>query len=259
VPEGDTVHLAARRLDRALADQVLTRTDFRVPRYATANLSGRRVCSVTARGKHLLLRVEGGTTLHTHFAMDGSWRIYRRGRRWGSPSYQARVVLETSALVAVGFLLAAVDLIPTSQEGRLVGHLGPDLLGPDWDAEQALARFVADPDRPVAETLLDQRVMAGIGNVFACEICFLRGVHPERPVGRVAEPAGLVSLAKRLLEANRGLGRQVTTGDLRPGRARWVYGRGGEPCRRCGTSVARRAPATAAERVTYWCPACQPS
>lgn len=259
MPEGDTVHLAARKLERALAGRVLTRTDFRVPRYATADLSGRRVCSVSARGKHLLLRVEGGTTLHTHFAMDGSWGIYPRGRRWGSPAHQARVVLETDDLVTVGFLLAAVDLIPTSQEERLVGHLGPDLLGPDWDADEALERFVADPDRQVAETLLDQRVMAGIGNVFACEICFLRGVHPETPVGRVAEPAGLVSLAKRLLEANRGLGRQVTTGDLRRGRGRWVYGRGGKPCRRCGTSVARKAPVTARERVSYWCPVCQPS
>ena len=228
MPEGDTVHLSARQLDRALAGEILT-------------------------------RIQGGTTLHTHFAMDGAWRVYRRGRRWGSPAYQARVVLETESLVAVGFLLAAVDVIPTAQEQRLVGHLGPDLLGPDWDAREALARLVARPDRQVAETLLDQRVMAGIGNVFACEICFLRGVHPETPVGRIAEPAGLVSLAKRLLEANRGLGRQVTTGDLHPGRGRWVYGRGGEPCRRCGESVVRKAPAAAGERVSYWCPVCQPS
>jgi endonuclease-8 len=258
VPEGDTVHLSARQLDRALAGEVLTRTDFRVPRYATTDLSGRRVSSVTARGKHLLTRIEDGTTLHTHFAMDGAWRVYRRGRRWG-PAYQARVVLETGSLVAVGFLLAAVDVIPTAQEQRLVGHLGPDLLGPDWDAGEALARLVARPDRQVAETLLDQRVMAGIGNVFACEICFLRGIHPETPVGGIADPAGLVSLAKRLLEANRGLGRQVTTGDLHPGRGRWVYGRGGEPCRRCGESVVRKGPTVAGERVSYWCPVCQPS
>ena len=257
VPEGDNVYLAASRLDRALGGRVLLRTDLRVPRYATVDLSGRVLHEVSSRGKHLLFRIEGGTTLHTHLGMDGSWRVSPPARR-APIDHRTRVVLTSERSVAVGNLLANVDLLPTSAEADVVGHLGPDPLGADWDPEEAARRVDADPDRPVIEALLDQRVLAGIGNVFACEICFLRGLHPWTPVSEIGDVDGLLSLSKRLLEANRSLGRQVTTGDLRPGRGRWVYGRAGRPCRRCGHGVAVRHPDGPEGRVTYWCPACQP-
>lgn len=256
MPEGDTVHLAASRLNAALGGQTLTRTDFRVPRYATVDLSGRRVREVAARGKHLLFRIQDGVTLHTHFMMDGAWQLYRPGQRWRSPAFQARAVLETEAWIAVGFRLAVTELIPTGDEAEVVGHLGPDLLGPDWDAAEALRRLKERGDRPLGEVLLDQAVMAGLGNVYKCEVCYLRGLDPWLPIARVPDPEGVIALAKRLIEANRTTGSQVTTGDLRRGRGQWVYARGGRPCRRCGTPIRRRQ--EGGERVTYWCPRCQP-
>lgn len=257
MPEGDTVHLAATRLHAALAGQTLTRTDFRVPQLAVADFAGREVRNVIARGKHLLLRIAPDVTLHTHFKMEGSWHLYRHGERWHGPGWQARVVLETAGWVAVGFRLAIVELFPTARERERLAHLGPDPLGDDWDDGEALRRLVADPARTISEALLDQRVMAGIGNVWRCELCFLRGVDPWTPVGAVREPEKLVSLTKRLFEANRGTGSHVTTGDGRPGNTQWVYGRRNQPCRRCGTRIQWRQAADPG-RVTYWCPRCQP-
>ena len=258
MPEGDTVYLAATRLHRALAGDTLLATDFRVPRYATLDLSGHVVEDVTSRGKHVLFRISGDVSLHTHFKMEGAWDLYRRGRRWRSPAWQARVVLETERWVAVGFRLPVVDVLPTSEEQQVVGHLGPDPLR-DWDAAEALRRMQGQSDRPVADALLDQRVVAGIGNVYKSEICFLRGVHPETPVAEAGDLGGLVSLAYRLLDANRSTGRQITTGDARPGRTTWVYGRAGEACRRCGTPIEKEQSGPGPQRVTYWCPACQPA
>ncbi len=259
MPEGDTVFLAATRLRTALAGRPLIRSDFRVPRWATVDLAGRRVTAVVSRGKHLLFRFDAGLTLHTHYRMQGSWHLYRRGERWRGPGFQARVVLENDAFVAVGFRLPVVDVIETAREADVVGHLGPDPLGDDWDAGEALRRLVADPARPIGDVVFDQRVIAGPGNVYRCEVCFLRGVHPDTPVGAVAEPARVVDLVKRLLDANRATGSQITTGDARPGRERWVYGRAGEPCRRCGAPIRRReAGPDRLDRVTYWCATCQP-
>lgn len=258
MPEGDTVHLAATRLHAALAGHTLTRTDFRVPQLAEVDLAGRAVRAVVARGKHLLLRIAPDVTLHTHFAMEGSWHLYRHGERWRGPGFEARVVLETERWVAVGFRLAITELFPTARENERLGHLGPDPLGPDWDADEALRRLVADPSRSISEALLDQRVMAGVGNVWRCELCFLRGLDPWTPVGAVREPSRLVALAKRMFEANRGTGSHVTTGDVRAGYRHWVYGRRGQRCRRCGTTVAVRG-AGDEERGTWWCPACQPA
>jgi endonuclease-8 len=257
VPEGDTVFLAATRMRAALGGQTLTRTDFRVPRFATADLAGRVVEDVASRGKHLLVRIGGGVTLHTHFKMEGAWHLYRPGERWRGPGWQVRALLETAPWVAVGFRLAVAELIDTAREGEVLAHLGPDPLGADWDPAEALRRLVARPERPIAEALLDQRVMAGPGNVWKCELCFLRGVDPWTPVGRMAEPARLVQLVKRLFDANRTTGSHITTGDARPGRTHWVYGRGGKPCLRCGARVQVCEPREP-ERVTYWCPTCQP-
>jgi endonuclease-8 len=259
VPEGDTVHRTARRLHRALAGQLLTGTDFRVPRLATTDLTGSLVVETIARGKHLLTRFEGAEalSLHTHLKMEGSWRVYARGERWKRPAHQARVVLETASHQAVGFSLGIVELIPTSQEPDVVGHLGPDLLGPDWDENEALRRLRADPDRPVVEALVDQTRLAGIGNMYAAELCFVSGLHPQTPMSDVPDLPRLVRVARQMLEQNVTRATQATTGNLRE--PFWVYRRDKAPCRRCGTpiEVAMRGE-PGRERASYWCPRCQP-
>ena len=264
MPEGDTVWLAGRRLHDALAGRRLTRFELRVPRHATADLTGRRVLEVVARGKHLLTRVESGRTLHTHFRMDGSWQLVRTGARWrGGPAHQVRAVLANAEWEAVGYRLHDVKLVPTDEEDRLVGHLGPDLLGPDWDAAEAVRRLAAEPDREVGDALLDQRLLAGIGNLYKSETLFLTGVWPWAPVRAVPDLPKVVATAHRLLRANRDHPEQSTTGSLRRGETRWVFERPGRPCRRCGTRVEVREqrPAHRAEyaRLTYWCPHCQPA
>jgi endonuclease-8 len=260
MPEGDTVWLAGRRLHDALAGDRLTRSDFRVPQLATTDLAGRTVTEVVSRGKHLLTRVDDDLTLHTHFRMDGTWHLYRPGDRWrGGPQWQVRVLLETAAWQAVGYRLPVVELLPRDREDDAVGHLGPDILGPDWDPAEAVRRLAAQPDREVGDALLDQRNLAGIGNLYKSEVCFLSGVHPLRPVGDVADLRGLVTRAHALLEANRHRAEQTTTGDTRRGHRTWVYRRAGRPCRRCGTPVASAdAGAEGQERQTFWCPRCQP-
>jgi endonuclease-8 len=280
VPEGDTVWLTARNLHRALAGQTLTRAELRVPRYATARLAGRTVSEVASRGKHLLTRFDDGLTLHTHLGMEGRWRTDVAGARWrGGPSHQLRVLLVTAERQALGFRLPLVELLSTADEERVLGHLGPDLLAADWDetthGAEAARRLVARPTRPIAEALLDQRVVAGIGNLYKSEVCFLRGLWPWTPVVDVPEPRAVIALGHRLLFANRERWEQATTGDLRRGKQTWAYGRGGRPCLRCGTSI-RRAEGRPAgvetsttdagsgalewevDRVTFWCPRCQP-
>ncbi len=260
MPEGDTVWLAGRRLHEALAGEVLLRTDFRVPQLAGADLAGRRLLEVVSRGKHLLTRVEGGWTLHTHFRMDGTWHLYRPGERWrGGPAWQVRVLLVTRGWRAVGYRLPVVELLPTTDEERAVGHLGPDLLGPDWDLAEAVRRTTGDPRREVAQALMDQRNLAGIGNLNKAEALFLHGTSPWTQVGDVPELPRLVERARSLVLRNRDHSAQVTTGDPRRGREHWVFGREGAPCRRCGTAVlmAEQGDPPAA-RVTWWCPRCQP-
>jgi endonuclease-8 len=260
MPEGDTVWRTARTLHAALADATVVRSDLRVPRLATVDLTGRRVLDVTPRGKHLLTRLEGGLTLHSHLGMEGSWRVYRTGARWtGGPGHRIRAVLGTERVVAVGYALPLLELLRTADEPRAVGHLGPDLLGPDWDPEEAVRRLSADPDRPVGEALLDQRNLAGLGNVYRSELCFLARTAPWTPVRLGPEPHRLVAVARRLMEANKTYAARSTTGDRTRGRLLYVYGRAGEPCRRCGTPVRSGELGPAAERrLAYWCPRCQP-
>lgn len=265
MPEGDTVWNTARLLAEALDGRTLTRSDFRVPRLAATDLSGWTVVESACRGKHLLLRLSGPgsgrhMTLHSHLRMEGSWRTYRRGARWtGGPAHLIRVALHTNDFTAVGYHLHDLALVPTDEEHTLVGHLGPDLLGPDWDPDEAVRRLMQQPDRPIGEALLDQRMAAGIGNMYRAEVLFLRGVHPLTPVERVPDLPRLLDLARRLMKSNLGRFGQVTTGDTRRGYQHWVYGRAGEPCRRCGTRVQRaELGPTAQERTVYWCPSCQP-
>lgn len=253
MPEGDTVYQEARTLNEVLADAELTRCDIRVPKFATVDLSGERVHDVVSRGKHLLMRV-GEFTIHSHLKMEGSWHVYRHGTKWKRPGYQARAVLETADWVAVGFDLGVLEVLPTRDEEQVVGYLGPDLLGPDWEAEEALRRLSASPERPIGLAVLDQRVMAGLGNVYRVELCFVRGVLPTRPVGEVHDLPRLVDTAHRMLVANKDRPNRVTTGNMR--QPLWVYGREGQPCLRCGTSI-RSGELGDDElqlRVAYWCP-----
>lgn len=256
MPEGDTVYHTARRLAAALDGRTLTSCDIRVPSYATVDLSGERIDEVVSRGKHLLMRI-GPATLHSHLKMEGRWDLYRPGERWRRPAWQARVVLGTEDHLAVGFQLGSVEVVARGEESRVVGHLGPDLLGPDWDASVALANLRARPEREIGVALLDQRVLAGIGNVYRSEICFLRGILPTRRVADVPDLEAVVDLSHRLLVANRDRLRRITTGSPRD--PLWVYGRRG-PCLRCGTRIRRDEAyrdTAGQERVVYWCPVCQ--
>jgi endonuclease-8 len=259
MPEGDTVWQSAKRLHSALADKVLTRSDLRVPKFATADLTGRRVLDVTPRGKHLLTRIEGGLTLHSHLRMDGSWKVYAHDQRWtGGPAHQIRAILANTDRAAVGYRLPVLELIRTADEHKAVGHLGPDLLGPDWNPERALDNLLQDPARPLGEALLDQRNLAGIGNVYKSELCFLLGATPWLPVGALPADlaAQLPALAKKLLEANRERPVRTTTG--RRGQDLFVYGRARRPCLRCRTSIRVADQGDGSrERPTYWCPRCQ--
>lgn len=260
MPEGDAVWRTARRLDRALTGRVLTGFDLRVPTYATSDLSGGRVEATVSRGKHLLTRISLGEerwTLHTHLRMEGSWRVYRPGARWQRPAHTARAVLTTAQGSAVGFSLGIVELLATGDEATAVGHLGPDLLGTDWDAAEAVRRLRADPDRSIGEALMDQTCLAGIGTIYRAETLLLAGVDPHRPVAQVPLER-IADLAHRLLMANRERRDLVTTGDTRRGRGTWVYGRERLGCLRCGGPVRKESMGLPPrDRLLWWCPACQ--
>jgi endonuclease-8 len=260
VPEGDTVWLACQRLNRALAGHTLTGSQFRVPQYASLDLAGVTVRQVASRGKHQLFRFDNEHTLHTHLRMDGSWHLYSPDAKpHGGPDYQIRVVLHTATTKAIGYRLPVIEYLPTAEEHTVVGHLGPDLLGPDWDAEEALRRLRADPTRSIGEALLDQRNLAGIGTLYRAETLFLSGVHPRTPVGQVKDLERVVDRARRLLEANKERPEQVTTGDARRGREQWVFNRERQPCRRCRTPIRVEEFGPAGqERRSFWCPRCQP-
>jgi len=260
MPEGDVVWRTARRLDAALSGRILTLSDLRWPSLATVDLSGRTVSEVVSAGKHLLTRVEGGLTLHSHLRMDGSWHVHRTGAPWAGrrAEHKIRAVLVNEEWTAIGHDLGMLDLVRTDAEHTLIGHLGPDVLGPAWDPAEAAARIAAAPLRPVGEALLDQRVLAGVGTYFMAEALFLRGVTPWTPAGQAGDVDLLVDLIKRLMEANRERAVQSTTGDLRPGRQQYVHSRSGRPCRRCGTTVRVASVGQAPkDRVAFYCPSCQ--
>ncbi|MCW4458765.1 DNA-formamidopyrimidine glycosylase family protein [Microbacterium sp. MPKO10] len=258
MPEGDTVYRTAHNLNRVLAGHTIEGWSLRVPAYATSDLTGRTIDEVVSRGKHILLRASD-MTLHSHLKMEGDWHIYARGARWKKPAHAARAVIETQDHTVVGFDLGIVELMFRADEHRAVGHLGPDLLGPDWSPREATERLDADSQRSVASALLDQRNLAGLGNEYVTEICFLRGIRPDTTIAD-ADASALVSLAHRLITANRDRVARTTTGDTRPGRQSWVYGRAGKPCRRCGTLIERgtHEAGVGHERITFICPRCQP-
>jgi endonuclease VIII len=257
MPEGDTVYRVAQQQHAALAGKELTGFEVRMPRFATSDLTGQVVHEVVSRGKHLLHRI-GDYTLHTHLKMEGMWRLFAPGQPWRQPAFQARAVLTTASVVSVGFELGITELVRRDEEHTVVGYLGPDLLGPDWDAAEAIRRMSASLETPVFVALLDQRNLAGIGNEFANELCFVRGLLPTTPVREVKDLPALMKLAERMLQANKGRTTRSTTGDLRPGRTSWVHTRKGQPCRRCGTRLlgAELGPELQKRQVA-WCPNCQ--
>lgn len=273
MPEGDTVYLAGKRLNQMLAGRTLTRTDFRIPQLATVDLSGREVHGVHARGKHLLFRFDDHTTLHTHFRMDGTWHLYRGDQKWrGGPAHSIRVVLEADDRVAVGYRLHDIAIVPTDQEHTLVGHLGPDICADEWDEAEALRRLREDAHRSIATALVDQRIIAGIGNIYRCESMFIAGLAPDSPVAGIDDDslAAVVGTARDLLFRNRDRASQSTTGDER--RAHFVYGRRGQRCYRCNSTIQATAAdltepwrtrrrtdrGSANEQTVFWCPTCQP-
>lgn len=278
----------ARMLDERIGGRRVVASDFRVPRLATSDVSGRTVRGTDTHGKHLLTRFSGDLTLHTHLRMDGSWTVLRAGKwlpRRVEPQVRLRLRVDTGE-TAYGLALPVVELVRTGDERTVVGHLGPDPLRADWDRDEAVRRLTADPDRPLVAALLDQRLMAGLGNLWVNELAFLRGVSPWTRVGDT-DVGALVDLAATALRgsATGTTGYQVTTGNARRGEDHWVAGRAHLPCRRCGTPVrvvaganerSGRAGVTAAPRNadraqrgsavsgdpegrrTWWCPRCQP-
>lgn len=258
MPEGDSVWQTAERLRDALAGQTLRHTDFRVPAHATADLGGQVVDEVVSRGKHLLIRV-GDTTIHTHLKMEGRWDVHPIGTRWRRPAHAARIVLRTDSHEAVGFWLGTAEIVARDHETDVVGHLGPDLLGPDWDAPEAVSRLRRQPERPVFLALLDQRNLAGLGNEYVNEVLFIAGLAPSRPIADVPDLDRLVALAHQVIHDNRDRIRRTFTGNSRRGRERWVYGRDRETCRRCGGQILRGSlgDTPLSRRDTFWCPTCQ--
>ncbi|MEO6794181.1 MAG: DNA-formamidopyrimidine glycosylase family protein, partial [Mycobacterium sp.] len=210
--------------------------------------TGQRVDQVFSRGKHLFIRV-GPASIHSHLKMDGSWRIGRR-----PVDHRVRIMLEAGPVRILGIDLGTLEVLNRHHDGDAVAQLGPDLLGDDWDPGTAVANLTAAPHRPLAAALLDQTVLAGIGNVYCNELCFIVGRLPTTPVAALTNPVRLVSQAREMLWANRLRWARCTTGDTRPGRRLWVYSRAGLPCRRCGTRVESDR---SGERISFWCASCQ--
>lgn len=252
--------LAARRLHRALAGEVLRHAEIRWGDLDATPLQGATTLEVVSVGKHLLHRVDRGVTLHTHLRMEGRWRTSPTARVTAAQrrSPKLRVLLATGQHAALGWQLGMVDLVPTAHEHRVVGHLGPDLLSPGLDEDLAIANLAAQPDRLLAEALLDQRNVAGLGTIFASEPLFLERLNPWTAVGELSQEQlrGVVRRARRLLRQSVASGRPVSTGDSRE--PAYVFARRGLPCRRCGGMVRM---ATVGEppqqRVLCYCPTCQ--
>lgn len=275
MPEGDSIFRAARTLNRALAGRTvtgfqsvfphLTRTDEDAP------LRGRTVQQVEARGKHLLVWFSGDLVLHTHMRMKGAWHIYRPGERWTRPRHEMRILIETDALHAVAFNVPVARFVAPAALTRIpaLRDLGPDVLSPTFSADEVVSRLLAQPGAEIADALLDQSTLAGIGNIFKSEVLFAAHVNPFAKIRDLTRDhlARIVGAAVRLLRANAsdqsdggivtyGGWRRTTTGRADPGARLWVYARAGKPCRRCGGPISMRRQGPNA-RSTYWCERCQ--
>jgi endonuclease-8 len=275
MPEGDTIFRSARALHLALAGKPVERFETAYAQLASANdqspVAGRTIERVESRGKWLLVHFSGDLILVTHMLMSGSWHIYRPGERWKRPRARMRVVVATADFEAVAFdvPVASFHTARSLERSAAIPKLGPDLLSESFSGDQALQRLAARADDEIANALLNQQVVAGIGNVFKSEICFACGVNPFAKVSDLPQPklAELIEAARRLMAANvaEGAGDRIatyagprrTTGADNPTARLWVYGRRGQQCRRCGTPILMRKQGPGA-RSTYWCPDCQP-
>jgi len=274
VPEGDTIFRAAAALHRALAGRTVTGFDTALAPLARVHddtpVTGRTIERCESVGKHLLIWFSGDLVLRTHMRMSGSWHLYRPAERWQRPARAMRVRLDTDAWVAVAFDVPVAEFLRGRDlpRSRALASLGPDLLSPDFDRAEGLRRLAAAGDRSIAEALLDQGVVAGIGNIFKSEVLFLAHVHPDRPASSLGddERVSIIDTALKVMRANTGAragGPIVTYRGLRhamrrasPEESVWVYGRGGKPCRKCGTPIASAKRGLDA-RATFWCAHCQ--
>jgi len=261
VPEGDNLARISDVLRRSLVDQTVTGARGRA-KAQFSRLLGSRVNDVEARGKHLLIGFDNGLTLHTHLGLHGSWHRYRPGERWWRAPSRAGAVLETSSTVAVCFDPITVELMDTRAVAihPALASLGPDASTADFDVDEALRRLDAadKTEMPIGDALLDQKVLAGVGNVIRSEACFIERANPFRPVAQVnaATRRRLIERSAAILRANRGGGARVTTAPGSPGRL-YVYNRTGRPCLRCGTLI--KSDISGGGRRVYWCPNCQPA
>jgi len=245
LPEGDTIHRTAATLQKALAGKVVTRYEAMLPRIE-APLRGRTIERVVAAGKNLVIDFSGDLHLRTHMRMNGSWHIYRPRERWQRPRRDMRIVIETADFVAVGFNIPVAEMLTGRELERALYAQGPDLLA-EFDVAEAVRRAREHGDEQIADVLLNQRVAAGIGNIWKSESLFACGINPFRKVNEVDD-------LEKLFLAARALLKQSAAGQ----RARLnVYSRGGQPCRKCGTAIESRKQGLDA-RLTYWCPRCQP-
>lgn len=263
MPEGDSVYQLSRRLQFLVGREVLS-TSLRVPRYATTRFDGSTCERIWPYGKHLHMQF-GTQILHTHLEMEGTWSMHLAGDKWRKPGHTARVVLRFEGapkprpIEIVGHELGLVEVYPVSEYAERIAYLGPDILDPAFDIDDGARRLAADPLRPVGLALLDQRVIAGLGNEYRAEICFLAGVHPAVPM-REVDARAVVELSHRLITANRNSPIRVTTGVRRAGENSYVFGRNHRPCRRCGTLIEHSfLGSSGTERVIWWCPHCQPA
>ena len=267
MPEGDTIFRAARTLNEALAGKAVTRFETVFPRLSRVDdqqaIKGRTIERVVAAGKHLIVDFSGGLHLRTHMRMNGSWHIYRVGERWQRPRSEMRIVLATADYVAVAFSVPVAEFLDDRSMLRQIDlqRIGPDFASPSFDEKEAIARIRNRADGEIANVLLNQRVVAGLGNVFKSEVLFVCRVNPFTKVAELDDDAieKIVRASKKLVAINiaddAAPGR-VTTGSLDKSQKLWVYGRGGDPCRRCGTRIEYRKQGVDA-RGTYWCSKCQ--
>lgn len=290
MPEGDTVWRQARSLHRALAGRIVHSTSFRYPDCADINLASQPIHGAYARGKHLFLNI-GDMSVHSHLRMDGIWHLYGvtpsgAPERWKRPAYTVRALINANArtdqagnlvpgstpVSAVGYLLGMLNVIPTAEAETLVAHLGPDLLGPDWDLDRAVANLLKTPERAIGPALLDQKNLAGIGTIYRAETLFLAGIDPRTPVGQVPDLPRLLHIAHLLLTANQTRPHRYTRTPTEP---LWCYGRAGRPCYRCGSTIIRENLSDTGtgphrytpghlttrpqdtDRLSYRCPTCQ--
>lgn len=261
MPEGDTLWRTADRLHRALAGDPLVLADLRWGDLATVDLTGMTTLEVRARGKHLLHRLDSGLTLHSHLRMEGQWRIERPGADTEKVLRRSdlRAAIGSPTWTAAGLRLGMLDLVRTSDEHQLVGHLGPDVLGADWDLTTAVANLTAY-EGFVGDALLDQRTLAGVGTYWASEALFAEKILPWTPTAELSPQRieALVTKIHRLMDRAKDNAIQSSTGILRIGEESWVHARSGRPCRRCGDTIRVAMTGIAPrERTLFTCPTCQ--